>query len=188
MDANRFVNRIAPSGLLLGMAIFSGAILLSCNQGEAKAENVVEKSSAALELPPKSPSDSESTVVEPSSAEARSEYKEAAFSVMLKAPAQVKAGAPLDFVIVLSAHDGFKINEEYPLKFQFNEAKGVTPKKDIVRKEDAQVEKSTATLPLTVTIGAAGKHTVSGKLSFSVCTEERCLIEKRDLKVEVDAS
>jgi hypothetical protein len=31
-----------------------------------------------------------------------------------------------------------------------------------------------------------GKATISGTLSFSVCTEDKCLIEKRALSVTVD--
>ena len=34
---------------------------------------------------------------------------------------------------------------------------------------------------------SAGKHTLSGQLSFSVCTEDKCMIEKRDLALEIEA-
>ena len=34
---------------------------------------------------------------------------------------------------------------------------------------------------------SAGKHTVSGKLFFSVCNDDQCLVEKRDLALEIDA-
>jgi hypothetical protein len=44
---------------------------------------------------------------------------------------------------------------------------------------------------MTMNVGftpeAAGKHTISGVLQFSVCTDDKCLIEKRDLALEVQS-
>src|SRR5690606_40800013 len=103
-------------------------------------------------------------------------------------PCSVPVGQPLVFTIVLEAVGEYKVNDEYPIKFRFEEQAGIKPKKMTVLREEAKIEKQRAEMPLSVTVESAGKRKVSGRLSFSVCTEERCLIEKRDLAVEVDAS
>ena len=45
-------------------------------------------------------------------------------------------------------------------------------------------ERSVLRIPLQA--ANAGLAKVSGTLSFSVCTEERCLVEKRDLSVDLE--
>jgi hypothetical protein len=45
-------------------------------------------------------------------------------------------------------------------------------------------ERSVLSIP--VQAQAAGKATVSGTLSFSVCTDERCLVEKRELALNLE--
>jgi hypothetical protein len=190
MDAYTFPHRTASLALLLTTTFLSGAMALGCNQEDAKADNAPGKPSSAApsSVSPQPGGQPQPSAAEPAPKSGLPEYKEAAFNLTLSPPKSVKAGAPAEFTIVLSAQGGYKVNQEYPIKFQFNDEKGVTPQKKIVRKDDGQVEKSKATIPLTVTIQSPGKHSISGKLSFSVCTEERCLIEKRDLKLEVDAS
>lgn len=118
----------------------------------------------------------------------QSSYKEAAFHLTLSPPQSVQVGKPAVFQVILEALGEYKVNDEYPIKFQFEAQEGTTPKKMTVSREDAKIEKNRAEMPLSVTIESAGKRKVSGRLSFSVCTEERCLIEKRELSVEVDAS
>ncbi len=57
----------------------------------------------------------------------------------------------------------------------------------VVDKDAVKVEKTRATLAVGLTPESAGKHTVSGKLFFSVCNDDQCLVEKRDLALEIDA-
>jgi hypothetical protein len=40
-------------------------------------------------------------------------------------------------------------------------------------------------MPVSFTPDAAGKRTVAGQFAFSVCTEDKCLMEKRDLSLDV---
>src|SRR5690606_18913365 len=102
-------------------------------------------------------------------------------------PATIQAGVPLEFLVTLEAKGGYKVNDEYPLKFVVTQTAAVKAEKSTVRKEDGKLEKTRAELPVRVTLNAPGEHQVGGKLSFSVCTDERCLIEKRDLMVTVRA-
>lgn len=179
----------ATSALRHGSRIFALPILLAtaaisvfgCDQSDARAQPkdvaAASQTSDASDAPKQAPADA-----------GQSSYKEEAFHLSLEGPDSVKIGEPAVFKVVLSAQSGYKVNDEYPLKFQFAEMAKIAPAKKIVRKEDAKVEKLRAEMPLSVTVQAPGKHRISGKLSFSVCTDERCLIEKRDLSVDLNAS
>lgn len=187
MDAHRTFAHFTSSLLSGSLAFLAFGSALGCQQSDASASSestttpqVGATASDAAPVPAVSPA--------PANASGQDEYKESAFQLVLKAPEKVEAGKPTAFTIVLTAQGGYKVNDEYPIKFQFSETKGVSPAKQTVAKDDVQLEKTKATMPFTVTIQSPGKHEVSGRFSFSVCTDERCLIEKRDLRVEVNAS
>src|SRR5690606_9680259 len=84
-------------------------------------------------------------------------YKEAAFQLTLSPPDSVPVGQPLVFTIVLEALGEYKVNDEYPIKFQFEEQAGIKPKKMTVLREEAKIEKQRAEMPLSVTVESAGK-------------------------------
>jgi hypothetical protein len=185
MDAHRAFARFTSVLLSAHLAFLAFGSTLGCQQSDASASNgpaplITPSTLESTPLPPKTQS--------PVNASGQAEYKESAFQLVLTAPSKVEVGKAAVFTIVLTAQGGYKVNEEYPIKFQFSESKGVSPAKQTVTKDDVRLEKTQATMPLTVTIPTPGKHEVSGKFSFSVCTDERCLIEKRDLRVEVNAS
>lgn len=183
MDATTGAKKIYRVGFFLTASLALTA-LFGCDQSDAQAkkEELKQDAPEAAPAPAQVPAAAEPVPAGESS------YKEEAFHLTLTAPESVVAGTPTEFKVILEAQAGFKVNDEYPIKFQFAEQKGVLPSKPTVKKEDAKIEKKRAEIPLSVTIEAKGKHKVSGKLSFSVCTDERCLIEKRDLSVEVNAS
>ncbi len=180
-------------GMLVRLALVSlCALPLGCKEAPSAAAQT--SAGVAVATPPK-------TAVAPSVAAsagavddakareaAQSSYQEKAFELELIGPGSAKVGEVVHFEVHLEAASGFKVNDEYPLKFKFESAPGVSPKQELVPRDRAKVEKTKATLPLEVTFTEAGKRAVTGRLSFSVCTEESCLIEKRDLRFEVDAS
>lgn len=174
-------------GSRVAFVLFASAASLlafGCDEPAAQAQPkgaVLPKSAPAAPALPAKADQPQKLVGKPS-------YQEDAFHLSLEAPESVSVGKEAVFKVLLTAQGGYKVNDEYPLKFQFTETDQVRPAKATVRKEDATIEKKRAQLPLSVTIQSSGKHKVSGKLSFSVCTDERCLIEKRDLSIEVDAS
>jgi hypothetical protein len=47
-----------------------------------------------------------------------------------------------------------------------------------------KLENMKAVVPVSFT-PEAGKRTIAGTLAFSVCTEDKCLMEKQDLALEV---
>ena len=152
-------------------------------QAAAKSEATDRKSAPAspVEASEKAPAQA------PASA-AQASYDEDAFSLSLDGPKMAKVGETVAYTIVLSAKNGYKVNQEYPVKFRFAEGGDLTPSKGTVTKEDAKLEKTKIELPAEVVFKKPGAHRVEGRLSFSVCTDDRCLIEKRDLALGIDAT
>jgi len=107
-----------------------------------------------------------------------------AFSTWLQAAAPAKAGAPVELEVVLTAKPPYHCNAEYPHKFKLNAAPGLSFPAETVKGMRVTPERSVLAVPVTAT--SAGKANISGTLSFSVCTEERCLVEKRDLTLALD--
>jgi hypothetical protein len=108
-----------------------------------------------------------------------------AFSTWLQAQSPAKAGGPITVEAVLTAKPPYHCNAEYPHKFKLNAAPaGLSYPEETVRGMKVTPERSVLAIP--VKAEAAGKPTISGTLSFSVCTAERCMVEKRDLSLALD--
>jgi len=110
---------------------------------------------------------------------------EEAYSTWLQATSPVKAGAPVQLEAVLVAKPPYHCNPEYPHKLKLNAPPaGLAYPEETVRGMKVTPERSVLAFP--VQAQSAGKPTVSGTLSFSVCTAERCMVEKRDLSLALD--
>ena len=95
-------------------------------------------------------------------------------------------GEPANVEIVLNARGGFKCNDDYPYKFVAKEAPGMTYTTKVVKKDGIKVGEAESVMIIPVVPEAAGKQTVEGKFYFSVCNDETCLVEKKDLAFTVD--
>jgi hypothetical protein len=155
---------------------------------EATAAEPAQAASAAPAAVPAA-ADSVATAAEPAAqtAGAASKYTEAGFDLVLEPKGDYSAGKEGEADIVLSAKAPFHVNQQYPYKFKLKESPGLSFANMVVSKEAVKLEPARATLPVAFTPAAAGKHTVSGQLSFSVCTADQCMIEKRDLALEIEA-
>jgi hypothetical protein len=115
-----------------------------------------------------------------------SRVSESQFDVTLAPSGAYQAGKEGTVEVVLDAKAPFHVNDQYPIKFKVKEGPGVKYSAAVVGKDKAKVEHMKATMPVAFVPESAGQHTVSGQLSFSVCTDENCLMEKRDLSLVVD--
>ncbi|MBX3126519.1 MAG: hypothetical protein KF718_07365 [Polyangiaceae bacterium] len=107
------------------------------------------------------------------------------FALSIQAPSPVRQGETASATIVLSAKAPFKCNLKYPYKFTLDApGSGVSYPTAVVRSMSIAEKTSTMSVPFSAT--QKGKGTVSGTLSFSVCTDDKCLIEKRPLAVTVN--
>src|SRR5690349_10475122 len=112
-------------GLLLALAT------PACNQNDAQAaasapapDKKVEQAAAQL------PALDQPVVL------AKSSYDEEAFALALTGPTSVKVGESVKVIVTLSAKNGFKVNEEYPVKFRPVAGAGLSFVKDTVGKDD----------------------------------------------------
>lgn len=114
-----------------------------------------------------------------------SDVSGASFSAWLQTAGAYEAGKPATVTAVLTARDPYKCNDKYPYKFKLDPAgAGVSYPEPIVRGMQIAPKRSTMTIPFIPS--QAGPATISGTLYFSVCTDERCLIEQSKLSVSVD--
>ncbi len=141
---------------------------------------------AKLELKAHDTSASATAAAQPEPAAARqgAVVSDTAFSTWLQGSSPMPSG-PAQLEAVLVAKPPYHVNAEYPHKFTFSDPPpGLEYPEKTVR--GMQITPERGALRLPVVAKSAGPSTVSGTLSFSVCTDERCLVEKRDLQVALD--
>jgi hypothetical protein len=161
------------------------------NQAPPAAEATATESAAS---PPASapaaaapaPAAGDSAAAEPA-ADASDKFSEAGFDLVLQPKGAYTSGQAGEADIVLSAKAPFHVNQNYPYKFKLKEAPGLKFANLVVAKDAVKLEPARATVPVAFTPETAGKHTLAGQLSFSVCTDDKCMIEKRQLALDIDA-
>lgn len=103
------------------------------------------------------------------------------FRVYLQGASPLLVGETRRFTVVVEALAPFKSNDKYPYRFTGLTGKGITLAQDKVTA--ARVTPERTALDVEVTGASASDATLEGVLSFSVCTEEKCLIERASLSV-----
>ncbi len=106
------------------------------------------------------------------------------FEAHLAASNAYKAGAKGTVTVVLNAKAPFHCNDKYPYKFTVKPTAGVQFAQDVVK--GMKIGEQQSTMAVEFTPSAAGKHTLEGTLAFSVCTDDKCLVEKQALSVTID--
>lgn len=107
------------------------------------------------------------------------------FDVSVEAPkSSLKAGQAGAVEVVLLAKAPFHVNDKYPIKLKLKETPGVKYENMTIGKDAVKLENMKAVMPVSFT-PEAGKRTVAGTFSFSVCTDDKCLMEKQELALEV---
>jgi hypothetical protein len=91
--------------------------------------------------------------------------------------------------IALEGRGEWHVNQEYPIRVDLKAAPGVTLTKNELVKDDAkEFGEDRVRFLAAVEPSAAGDHAVTCDVSFAMCTEENCILEKRtvvmQLKVE----
>jgi hypothetical protein len=123
----------------------------------------------------------------PAAAEnASAKIDETNFALAFSSKGAYSAGKAGELEIVLEAKDPFHVNDKYPYKFKLADSPGVTYPDKVVTKDHVKLEHKKAVMTVAFTPSDAGKKKISGVFHFSVCTEDKCMIEKRDLALDVD--
>lgn len=171
----RFVTFVGP--LVFSISL---AGVWSCSKHEAKAEPPTAVNVAAATAA------NGSLATEATGPAAAPKFDDVAFEVAMVATGPIKAGQPSAVEVRLKAKSPYHCNDKYPYKFKPKATDGIEFEEPVVRSEKGKLEKSTFTLPIRFTPKAAGPHRIEGQFSFSVCTDDRCLVERRDLALPVE--
>jgi hypothetical protein len=107
----------------------------------------------------------------------------------IKASGTYKAGTEGTIDVTFSTKGDYHINKQYPYKFKATDPapEGIKYSKPILQRADGTFEEKSGSFKVPFTVSKAGKATVSGVLSLSVCSDANCIMDKVDLEVEVEA-
>ena len=83
------------------------------------------------------------------------------------------------------ARGNYKVNAEYPTRFEFARSRGITPTRKVVTEPSVQLGGKRAVMNLRFTPQAKGRATVAGQLKFSLCNDDHCLLERCDLSLAI---
>ncbi len=175
----------------LGFVLVGSVLLAACNKETPPAAEEPRSASNAV-TPQAAPpvADAASAAAAPAAADTpavgAAKFTDAAFEVSLEPKGAAKAGQPSTLEVTLVAKAPYHVNDKYPIKLKLKETPGVKFDKLIVGKDAAKVEQAKAVMPVSFTPDGAGKRTVAGQFAFSVCTDDKCLMEKRDLLLDVN--
>jgi pyruvate/2-oxoglutarate dehydrogenase complex dihydrolipoamide acyltransferase (E2) component len=157
---------------------------------EPKAPSAAQGASpVAAAIPPATPGETVPVAAAAPAAEpaAQAKFAEENFEVSIQPKGSYKKGQAGEAEIVLLAKGAFHVNDKYPYKFKLKEGGALKFPAPVVGKEQVKLEEKRATMLVGFTPDAPGKHVLAGQFLFSVCTDDKCLIEKRDLALEVTA-
>ena len=175
----------------LSVVLAGSLFVVACNkETPPAAEEPRSASNAATPQAAPPVADAASAAAAPAAAEVpatgAAKFTDAAFEVTLEPKGAAKAGQASALEVTLLAKAPYHVNDKYPIKLKLKETPGVKFDNLVVSKEAAKVEAMKAVMPVSFTPDGAGKRTVAGQFAFSVCTDDKCLMEKRDLLVELN--
>ena len=157
------------------LVIALGGFLVSACNRDAVANQAAEKASSTP-----------AEAAQPVSNEAKGRFDESTFTLSIVPKTLSGKGSAGELLIVLEAKAPFHVNGEYPHRFRVTSARGLTTLTETIQRDPARVTPSKLELSVPVTLGQAGPFGLTGEMSFSVCTDEKCLMEKRRLAADFE--
>jgi hypothetical protein len=103
-------------------------------------------------------------------------------------PAQpgYRIGKSGEVEIALEGRGEWHVNQEYPIRVDLKAEPGVALKKSELVKDDAkEFGEDKVRFLAAVEPSAAGDHEVTCDVSFAMCTEENCILEKRTVAMQL---
>jgi len=97
------------------------------------------------------------------------------------------AGKPGELEIALESRGEWHVNEEYPIRVDLEAGPEVTiPKAELVKDDAKEFGEEKVRFLASVEPSAAGEHEVTCDVSFALCTEENCILERRTLAMKLE--
>ncbi len=168
----------------LALAFVAAAVFLGCSKEAPAKEEPRSPQGAGQPGTEVTPAAVTPEGEEPSGA-GQASYSEATFDLKIQPKGAYKVGQPGEAEVVLSAKGPYKCNDKYPYKLKLDDAAGLKFPDKVIKKEAVKLEKTKAVMTVAFTPESAGSKTLGGLFSFSVCTDDKCLIEKRKLALDI---
>lgn len=132
------------------------------------------------------PSRGASPEAAPIAAGAKSETE--TFVAEIKGTGSYAAGSEGTVEVTLSPKGGYHINAQYPYKFKLNDPApdGVSYPKPVLQRADGTFDEKRGMFKVPFKASKAGKVTIGGTFSLSVCSDANCIMDKVALEVAVD--
>jgi len=124
----------------------------------------------------------------PATVTASSSVDKDQYTIKMTAPASCKSASECKAEISIKAKGDFHINDKYPIKFKAPDTApdGVSFTKSTLKKEDGTFKEKEGSLSVGFTSSKAQKVSIGGTLSIGFCADDKCLMEKVELAVDVD--
>jgi hypothetical protein len=159
--------RVFGRGRLFG-ALAAGVALAACRHEESR---------------PAPPAPAEPAL--PAVTAAAPSFHEETFDLVLRAIGPYAAGKAGAAEIGVVAKGGYHCNEKYPYKFKPKDSTGVHFSAPVFERDAVRLEPASATMQIGFTPDSRGDKNLAGVFSFSLCSADRCLVEKRDLSLSI---
>lgn len=160
------LSKLGAAAALVGLSLLGG-----CNKVEAAPTTSEPSGSKVAEAPSQPSTQASSTVENPN------------YTVRFTVESPCKHGETCTALVTVDAKGGFHINDKYPYRFKLDEpGPGLKYPKPQVGREDGTFSETKAVLRVPFVAASAGEVKVGGTLSFSVCSDEKCLIDKQALE------
>lgn len=161
---------------MFASVVAAGMLLVNCRRDVSAAETAA----------PSVGTPSEQAQPNAVNHKAAQQFDEPAFTLTISPSGVCAAGSDCSAQVELKAKGAHHVNQEYPHKFKLNPVAGLTFPKATLTKDAMTLGESTLTLKVTFRSEQKGLYSLGGELAFSLCTADRCLIEKRELVMPVE--
>jgi len=105
------------------------------------------------------------------------------------APAQpeYRVGKPGELEIALEGRGEWHVNQEYPIRVNLSTGPALKLEKQELVKDDAkELGEEKVRFVAAFQPSASGEHEVRCDVSFAMCTDENCILEKRTVTMQVE--
>ncbi len=106
------------------------------------------------------------------------------FTLFIQAPTPVQVGKTAAATIVLTAKSPFHCNDKYPYKFKLDAPGGAVSYPAGVAR-GMNVSGTHGSLAVPFSVRQAGTARISGTLYMSICSADKCLMDRRRLTIAV---
>lgn len=161
---------------MFASVVAAGLLLVNCRRDVSAAENAAPSVGAPGE--PAQPN--------AGNHKAAQQFDEPAFTLTISPLGVCSAGGDCTAQVELKAKGAHHVNQEYPHKLKLNPVAGLSFPKGTLTKEEMSLGEASLSLKVPFRSEQKGVYSLGGEFAFSLCTADRCLIEKRDLLMPVE--